>query len=512
MRDDIRRLSERWGEALTERYLDFAEKLPTFRGGFLRSLQSIREHQRERADKLYAGTRAPSGADVSYSGFRLIELFPAEEYDRLISGLRKLFPIQRYGRDEIDRLGTSVPDLFAGGWSNIGTLCRDRSLLPVLQTRLVPELPKEIVTVGVSAHKILPSAVVLAFDVRMTEAATKELKALHSRKYLPATRFHRWTPWRKHSWGHSESPAEWGMQDAILEWEGGLHSGVERVIRPYLSGLFARSGYGASRLPIIDIFTVTGLPSSDDAEKRLQGTLAWMASLVLRSRASPFGDYAGKDLMFVWAKDSDERPPVPYRFIEIYSQLPADENDKSHRDFRLQESLDAVLPYICFLEALSRVRQQLETLRIRVYRALARSGLLWRRLRREMRLNDRVQKEAMFVSRLALELEDAKPWLEHEARQLQDLMRLAVLGDNKPYSLADALSRSLNFHLDRVRKHLDLVAKTFTDYVSRRNVAVMYRLQWQVLLLAFVATVAAILSVLANWCEIGALLRLILRH
>ena len=488
LRDDIRRLRERCGEALTQRYLDFAEKLPTFGGGFLRTLQSIRERQRERADELYAQTRAPSGTDVSYSGFRLIELFPAEEYDRLISGLRKLFPTQRYGRDQIDRLGTSVPDLFEGGWSNIGTLCRERLIGP-LQIRIVPDLPKEIVAVEVSAHKILPSAVVLAFDVRMTEAATKELIALHNQKYLPHIRFHSWAPWRKHSWGNSESPAEWGMQDAILGWEGGLHSGVERVIRPYLSGFFARSGCGASRLPAVDIFTVTGLPPGDDAEKRLQGTSAWMDSLALRSRASPLGNYAGKDLMFVWAKDSDERPPVPYRFIEIYSQLPADENDRSHRHFLLEEKLDAALPYICFLEALSRVRQQLETLRIRVYRALARGGSAWR-LRREMKLNDRLQKEAMFVSRLALELEDAKPWLEHEAGALRELMRLVILGDKKPYNLADALIRSLNFHLDRVRKHLDLVAKIFTDYVSRRNVAVMYGLQLLILVLAVIATVA----------------------
>jgi hypothetical protein len=382
----------------------------------------------------------------------------------------------------------------------------------MLQTRLVPDLPEEVATVEVGAHKILPSAVVVAFDVHLTGAATKQLKALHNRQYLPATRFHRWTPWRKHSWGRSESPAEWAMQDAILEWEGSLHSGVERVIRPYLRGFFGRSGFGASRLPIIDIFAVTGLPVNDDAEKRLQGASAWMESLVLQPRASWFGNYTGKDLMFAWSKDGDERPPVPYRFIEIYSQLPADENDKNHRYHRLRESLDAVLPYVCFLEAISRVRLQLETLRVRVYQVLTRNGFLWQGLRREMRLNDLVQKEAMFVSRLALELEDAQPWLEHETHLLRELMRPAVRDDDKPFSLADALTRSLSFHLDRVRKHLDLVAKTFTDYVSRRNVAVMYRLQRQVLLLTVAATLAAILGVLSNWSQVRALFRLILRH
>jgi hypothetical protein len=53
--------------------------------------------------------------------------------------------------------------------------------------------------------------------------------------------------------------------------------------------------------------------------------------------------------MFAWPKDGDERPPVPYRFVETYSQLPADENGKGHRYDRLQGSLDGALPYICFL-------------------------------------------------------------------------------------------------------------------------------------------------------------------
>jgi hypothetical protein len=442
-----------------------------------------------------------------------MELFPAEEYDRLISGLRKLFPTQRYGRDEIDRLGISVLNLFEGGWSEIGLLYRDRPRMGgPLQTRRVPELPEEINTVGVSAHKVLPSAVVLAFDVSLTEAATQHLKALHNRRYLPASRFHTWTPWRKNGWSRSESPAEWGMQDAILEWEARLHAGVESVIGRYLKGFFARSGGVPNRLPVIDTFTVTGLPEGDD-EKRLHGTSAWMSSLMLQSRASPFDSYTGKDLRFVWAEDSDERPPVPYRLIEIYSQLPILDDEKSHRDFRLRENLDAVLPYVCFLEAISTVRVQLETLRIRVYRALTRGRFpLWQRFRTDMKLNDRVQKEAMFMSRLALELEDARAWLEHEAHPLADLTRSAIHKSDQRTNLADSLNGSLNFHLDRVRKHLDLVAKTFTDYVSRRNLAVMHRLQGLVVLLTVVATVAAILGIAARWPELKAVLQLLLKR
>ena len=124
--------------------------------------------------------------------------------------------------------------------------------------------------------------------------------------------------------------------------------------------------------------------------------------------------------------------------------------------------------------------EQLETLPMGVYRALTRNSLLKPRLGPEMKLNDRVQIETMFVLRLSMEFDDAKGWLRGELELVRDLMR-PPLRDEKPYSLADALEGALTLHLDHVRKHLDLVAKMFTDYIARRNVAVMYRLQRQVL-------------------------------
>ena len=505
MRNETRRKSDLWRESLTSRYLDLAETLPRFGRGFIGNLQSIRQHQRERAEKLYVETRAPSGADATYLGFRLLELFPAEECPKLVSGLRRLFPTTPYGRDQIDRFGTRVPDLFHGGWSNIGTLCREKPWLSTLQARIVPELPEEVQRVDISVHKVLPSAVVVALDVHLSDTATTELRRLHDRRYLPATRFHSWRPWRKHGWGRSESPAEWAMQDAIIEWQTQLHSGVESVVAPYLNGFFRRSEGGAGRLPCIDIFSVTGVPDGlEDTPKRLHGVWRWMKSLMLQQQTSQFQSYFRHDLLFSWAVRDDERPAVRYRLIQLYSEAPPKDPTKLQGIDALRETLDSVLPYICFLEAISRVAEQLETLRIRVYRALTRNSFLKPRLGPEMKLNDRVQMETMFVSRLSMELDDAKVWLRGELQLVRDLMR-PPLRDEKPYSLADALEEALTFHLDHVRKHLDLVAKMFTDYIARRNVAVMYRLQRQVLFVAVVATVAAVIGLLVTWPQVRGL-------
>jgi hypothetical protein len=484
LRKSIERFSDQIKKALTRRALDIAEVLPKFQGGFLQRLQSMRQRQRKAAADLHTATRASSGIDVTYVGFRLFELFPAEEHDKLSTGLRRLFPTRQYGFDEIDRFTSTAGEMFNGGWSNIGVLVRDRSLIWSLQNRLLPELPEEIQSVEVSVHKILPSAIVAVFDVTLTQTATKTLKTLHEQHYLPEVWFHKWFPWRKHSWARSESRAERAMKDAILEWESSLHFAVEQIVTSYLSGFFRRAVN--RRLPLIDIFAVSGVVATEDTETALPKSVAsWMESLVLLPRAWSLETCVGDNLIFAWKEDADERPCVPYRLVETYAQLPQEKGDQY---FTRRGRLDALLPYLCFIEAISSVQVQLEALRILVYRTLTRTGFFRRRLRREIRLNDRIQKEAMFIGRLTLELEDAKPWIKHETRILQNVFRQYVEPGQAKFSLPDMLEGMLNFRFDRVKKHLAFVAKMFTEYVSRRNLAVMYRLQRQVLFLAIIAT------------------------
>jgi hypothetical protein len=118
-----------------------------------------------------------------------------------------------------------------------------------------------------------------------------------------------------------------------------------------------------------------------------------------------------------------------------------------------------------------------------------------------MKLNDTVQREAMFVSRLSLELSDSTAWLKRESEALRGLTQ--KLGrDRKEYELIDALDGTLSFRLRRVRRHLRLISISFADYVSRRNVRLMYGLQQQVWFLTGVATVAALVGILTNWCQL----------
>jgi hypothetical protein len=503
LREHIRQLGEHWREWFTKFYLDTAEKLPSFRGGFIRDLQQIRERERGESEKLHTRTRAPSGAGLSYTGFRLLELFPAEEYDRLLGGLRRLFPAKPYGRDQIDRFSTTAPDLFQGGWSNIGTLVRENKWLGMLDKKVVPQLPTGIDYVDVSVHKVLPSAVIVAFDAHLSESATAKLKELHARRYLPRTIFHRFAPWSKHSViSRSQSPVEWAMQDAILRWERGLHEEIEKIVTPYLRGFFNRSGKGRNRLPVLDCFSVTGMPQGvENIHTRMAPLSGWLQSASIQPVPSALHSYLRNDLMFVWEEHREERVAFGYRFVQLHGDPPAPDPSKLQGFADLRDELDAVLPYVCFLEAIRRVTDEVETLRLGVYKTLAGTSWFHRRFHADIRLNDRVQREAMFVSRLSLELKDAKPWLKGELETLRGMTQ--KLGrENEEFALTDALDKSVTFSLSRVRKHLALIAATFSDYIARRNITLTYRLQRQVWLLTILATLAAMVSMATNWNQL----------
>jgi hypothetical protein len=438
-----------------------------------------------------------------------MELFPAEEYDRLFAGLRRLFPAKPYGRDQIDRFSPTAPDLFHGGWSKIGTLVRENKWFGMLDKRVVPEIPAEVDYVDIDVHKVLPSAVVVSFDVHLSKKATSKLNELQARTYLAVTTFHQFAPWAKHGMNRSHAPVEWAMQDAILKWQRGLHHEVERIVTPYLRGFFTRSRERRNRLPVIDCFSLSGIPEGDeDIHTRLAPLRSWLVSASVQPDPSELHKYLRDDLMFVWEERREERLPFGYRFVQLHAAPPVPDPTKLQGFAALRSELDAVLPYICFLEAIQTITEQVEVLRLRVYKTLAGASWFNRRFRADIKLNDRVQREAMFVSRLSLELKDSKPWLKHEL-EVFGCMTQKLGIERSESTLTDVLDDSLSFQLDRVQRHLALIGGSSSDHVARRNVSLMYSLQRQVWLLTIVATLASVGSILTNWNQLRQILAVI---
>jgi hypothetical protein len=253
---------------------------------------------------------------------------------------------------------------------------------------------------------------------------------------------------------------------------------------------------------------LAGIPT-DSYSAPAEGVSPWLRSLAVSPRIWSFNSYVGENSIFTWRDDDNESLVIPYRLIETYSEFPKNQGEKS---FERRGKLDALLPYLCLIEAIRNIQSQLEELRIHVYRALVQTGFIRRRLRKEMRLNDQVQKEAIFIDRLALELKETKPWFRQDAHILRDMLRPYAQSGQERINLTDMVEGILAFQFDRVSTHLAFVAKMFADYVARRNLAVMFRLQQQVFFITIIATIGTILGLIGNWDQLNQILHKLWSH
>jgi hypothetical protein len=164
--------------------LDLAESLPEVKRGPLHDLQFIRECQRKDAGPPYSDVEAPPNNPLSLSAMPLVEAYSIENFNRLPAALLRLFPNlpnEPTHRNLITELDQSIKSLSAGSWWNVGVLLREKLGYSFgLPTRELPELPEQVKYIRVSAHHMLPSTVVLAFDVRLTTEAAGALNRVQA--------------------------------------------------------------------------------------------------------------------------------------------------------------------------------------------------------------------------------------------------------------------------------------------------------------------------------------------
>lgn len=187
--------------AVSKKYLDWAEKLPTFRGGGINVLQVTREFDRKEANDHAKRIKPPSGASIEFPYFRLIEIFTIEEFDGLRDGLLRLFPQLSdplSGRDFASSFGQRADAIKGGSWQHIGYVFRDakKRFLGLDAYREMKDLPEVVEWIHVTLHRFLPSLIVVALDVNLSDEATNQLNSLQQAAYLPEVQFRSLLPWK----------------------------------------------------------------------------------------------------------------------------------------------------------------------------------------------------------------------------------------------------------------------------------------------------------------------------
>ncbi len=501
-------LKDRLRVFVAKKYLDWAEMLPDFNGGLIAHLQDMRRSQREQSKRCFEQSRQPKGTEFAYPACILMELFPLEEFQTMDRAIRNLFPERRLVYDSMDEFRMRAADLTGFSNYHVGIIAGKRGFFAD-RVSVEPDLPRGTRYVSIWIHKVLPSTFVLSFDVFLEQAVTTELRRVQDKMYLPTVRFRRWLPIRLGRGERSETPAESAMEGAVFDYLDGVRSGIEVLIRKHFSGYFSRQFRGKGpRLPAIEIFDLNGVSTGEaNTDDWLRTFCGWAEPLGLHRVEIEFNGYRDKDMIFVPGEGSPTASPYAHRLLVLGPQGETSQAREERLALLVEGFGQSVLPFVVFLEFLSRIRRTMETLRFRVYRRLTKPRV-FANFRNEVRLYNQLQRESLLLNRFAVEFGQDEQFFKRHFRELQSLR--AVAKAPPAQDLRETLFAAVRHRLGALQKHVDFILEVFTRHLSTRNMDLTYWLQRQVWIWTVLVTLAAVLTVLGTWPTLRTVLQQIL--
>jgi hypothetical protein len=519
-------IPDNWRVKLGSFYLDWAEKLPRFRGGIIAELQNLRERQRQDAKTAFQESRFPDGVSIELSYIRLAEIFLLEDTGQLKKGLRHLFPTindKTGGEHIIGDFTSFATGLTSAGWKTIGLIVRQGNttagLSNIIHFRELPNLPPEVKCIEVQLHKFLSSSIILTFDIHLTQEVTARLLELHKQIYLPHIRFSKLAPWNLVSGGLSEGSPDTGVTDAILQWLKNLRIQVEKIIQPYFRGYFFNAPPNVSaRLPAIEVFKLKGTPSKpEDLHNwlcKIENSV-WWKSVGFNSSSSIYSD---GNMAFIWPDERKSYFQPAYRFVvlqedeaapmkaslAVHSLIPAvtiQEDEAVPMEASL--AVHSLIPAVTILELLRSVGKNIETLRMRTFQKMhpAPAKRWW--LGSLIKQNNMVQRESMILDRVVMDVKQGTQWINYVTSEIVALKNLEPQRrKQEDANLQTMMLARVDSRTKLLGEHLSLIKKFSDGRLANLNIAVMYRLQIVAILLTIVGTFAAIIEIWKEWKHI----------
>jgi hypothetical protein len=476
--------------AVAKGVLDLAEQLPPFTGGPIHELQAARAHDRKESTEFYESTRPPDGTALSYDECCLLEVFPAEEFDRLEFVIRRLFPRMEPNRS-LGWLRDSADNLLAAGWGRIGTLVRGErppfsAILPVEEM----DLPEHVESVELWAYRLLPSLFAISLHATLKASATEAVNRLQSSRYLPEVRFWPMIPTGPRHRTATEPPETVALRTMAAHLRQ-VRSEIEECFSPFLSGYFMRRHGRTPRLPAVEIYGLKG--AGADAESFRE----WKAKTRAHSWWTSIGlelywwkTFQGSNIVFTLSGSIRTDEAVPYKLLVLKDGVPGDDRLAATEHFLL-----ALVQVLAVKGLVNSVADDVGKARRSVYRALSRQGIL-RGLHSDIGLSRELSRAITLLERVRIELEDDKP-------PFGDASLTVPVNDPEGHgvqrNLFDCLMQTLKFQKEAAQRHVSVMAKSFSEHLQVRNMALMYSLQWVIILLTVVLAATGIVS---GWDQI----------
>lgn len=495
-------------EKLSYWLLNWAEKQKNAKGTnwFLLELQQYRLLQRSLADTVFEQTRAPEGTKIEFISFQLIEVFHYGDFGKVSAGLRKMFPdLENSGNDFLENFEKNSEILTTGLWHPVGTIYRDNPNVfsggRILRRN--SKIHSSIKLINMDVQKILPSMVVVSFEVQLNVKATEEISKLQSQRYLGKSMFRGITFGGYPSVDMSISSPESVMIAAKNNLISSLRENVEEIIRPYLSGYFLSEYSNKHHLPSIETYVLSrALSNQKNFSRWAKLASRWGYSLGFSlSSNSLFGN---NDVLFGWRSSDRNSEFNNANKVIIFSEKKIGQPNSASQNWKYL--INELAPLIAIIEFLADSQGIFERIRRQIFSALGEE----RSLSRHVKLYQDLQVLSRILQGLSLEIEQKMSFLGNGIFfNLTDMLEVQIdkiKGDKKNKTSRDNLASNgqerIKSLLKILSEHIAFIDKVFSTHIELLNIDALYRLQKLTLWLTIIATIATVISISSNFSEL----------
>lgn len=477
----IKAIEKSTRELLSKKYLDWAEVLPKFQGGFIHELQLIREHQRKWSGRRFQNRIKPDNASIILNQVRSVITFQLEDFGLVQRTVGKLFPNSEKVREFIKDLKKKESSIHASSWNNIGLIVKDKGLYAG-ETQYVDELPDHVKVVHVSYHRIMPSLACLSFSFYINEKFSESLANKQNRDYLPPVVFKSINPFKKFPRGYSMGGGSEGAREVVRKHVLGLSN----CINKWLEKETKLSDSMSFTKAVVEYYIINGNPTdADEASKWFETNRGWLGDYGIS--VSEHDSYKSSNFMYCASS-------YPNKDIPVYALVSFDDgnNEERYIDFKL----DALSVYASMFSTIDSIQNSLEKYRMSGFLQLAKFDT---RVLKNSGSASRLKRLGVILNRISHEFAEGKHWIMHSLEGIEDLKNSFF---NEERKLRKNIIENSEYRLGYLTKAFDVVDLGLTGYLEIQNIYAMYRLQKWMFVLSLVITIATIVGVVANWDDL----------
>ena len=494
------RFTRRLRLAVSKWYLDLAERMPERTKGRIAELQSVRKRQRDQAANYGEKARVHTTQGLAPFSIYLVEIFPIENLEAVRDGLARLFPsieadspLENFHED----FGRDTLDFEVAFYRVVGRIVRPRRwFLNPGSTRTVPEMPAEIEYIEVGVSKILPSAVIILLDVKLSADANARFLDAAAKEVLSRVVFTNLLPWSS-KLRLAETSVTEEMRVELLGWFLQLRNSVEGMIRPYLSGYFANSSREKVRLPALEVFAQAGVSAVPETfEGWLKSSYPWRRTVGLDFER---GYFISEHAVYVadFSRRTQEEPVDRLVLLgDSWSHSSGESASAQAPDDRARQMLAGEIPslvdFIALRSFLDASTTSIGELRYRLYRSMASET----RFARYISNYADVLKRLGLLERLWTDFKDLKPWMVAKLSNFQNFVfQTRFQPEQSGPPLGGWLVEELEATFERNSRYVKQLSDAYSNFLNLQNMRANFALQSWVALLTLVALYATILGV-----------------